>query len=335
MLSPNVTKSRLSFTILGLCVLVGLLFACNQPFDPRGDLDQKPVVFLVLSTDRDVQFVRVERSYVPIGNDPLEYTTDNFVPNATVTMSDGYLTMRFHDTTFSRFDTSRFKFPLRAYAFRPFIPRYGVQYEITAQSSELGTAGGKVIVPTRPSLALGALASDVLNNPGSHQSGDPIPFEVLLSDIAKGFFGRLFIEYSVYHSGEWIDERAEVPVGYTYSGLKDFKYVTYAQPTRRPTSHQMIQAYNNEMYNSALINLAYTKYLTNKIVFNRVVFQFLQVEQNLYDYYLLAHAFNDPHSMRLDQPDFSNIAGGVGVVGAYTLDSLVHPLPENFIYNRQ
>ena len=330
-----IAKVLFGFSTIGSLLTAVLLLVCNEPFDPRGELDQKLVVFSVLSTDRNVQFVRVERVYMPGGNDPLAHLTDNFVPNVTVTMRDGDLTMRFHDTTFSRFDTTRFKFPWHAYALAPFIPRYGVQYEITAQSSELGTAGGKVIVPTRPSLALGALASDVLNNPGSHQSGDPIPFEVFLSDIAKGFIGRLFIEYSVYRSGEWINERAEVPVGYTYSGLKDFKYVTYPQVTHRPTTHQMVCAYTNEMYSHTLIEVVYARYPGSKIAFNRIVFQFLQVEQNLYNYYLVAHAFNDPHSSRLDQPDYSNIVGGVGLVGAYTLDSLVYPLPEDFGFNRQ
>lgn len=328
------TKAGSGFTIIAVCLVAGHLIGCNQPFDPRGEFDQMPVVFSVLSTDRNVQLVRVERSYVPSGNDPLGYTTDNFVPNATVTMSDGNITMRFHDTTFSRSDTSRFKSPLRAYSFGPFIPRYGIQYEVTVQSSELGTAGGKISVPTKPSLAFGASASDVMDYPGSHQKDDAITVEILLSDVTKGYIGRLFIDYSVYRGNDWVGERAEVPVRFTYSGTKDFRWVTYTQLTHRPTGHNLNQAFFNEMYNYALINVAYTKYPTNKIVFNRIVFQFLQVEQNLYDFYLLAHAFNDPHSMRLDQPDYSNIVGGVGVVGAYTLDSLVHILPENFVYNR-
>ena len=323
------------FAPLREILLTGALLSCNQPFDPRGGVAQKPIVFSVLSTDRNVQLVRVERSYMPVGIDPLAYTTDNFISNATVTLSDGNITMRFHDTTFPRSDTSRFNFPLRAYCFGPFIPRYGMQYQVTVQSSELGTATGKVTVPTDASLAFGALASDVIDYPGSHQKNDVIPVEILLSDVTKGYIGRLFIDYSVYSDGEWVGERAEVPVRFTYSGTKDFRWVTYAQLTHRPTGHNLILAYFNELYNATLNDIAFTKYLKNKIVFNRIVFQFLQAEQNLYDYFLLTHAFSDPHSTRLDQPEYSNVAGGDGVIGAYTLDSLVHPLPENFFLNRR
>jgi hypothetical protein len=329
------SEYRYGFAALRGILLAGLFLACNQPFDPRGGAEPKPIVFSVLSTDRNLQFVRVERSYMPVGSDPLQYAVDGFVPNATVTVNDGNITVRFHDTTLSRSDTSRFKFPLRAYCFGPFVPRYGIQYEVTVQTSELGTATGKVTVPTGAKLAFGATASDVMDYPGSHQKSDAIPVEILLSDVTKGYIGRLFIDYTLFRDGQWIGEHAEVPVRFKYSGTKDFRWVTYAQFTRRPTGHSMILAYNNEIYNFALIDIAYTKYPTNKIVFNRIVFQFVQIEQNLYDYYLLAHAFEDPQSTRLDQPEYTNVAGGDGVIGAYTLDSIAHQLPENFFLNRR
>jgi hypothetical protein len=47
-----------------------------------------------------------------------------------------------------------------------------------------------------------------------------------------------------------------------------------------------------------------------------------QVEENLYKYYNLANGFQDPYSIRTDQPDFSNIQGGLGIFGAMTLDSV-------------
>jgi hypothetical protein len=64
------------------------------------------------------------------------------------------------------------------------------------------------------------------------------------------------------------------------------------------------------------------------------VYQLLQIDKNLYSYYLTTHSYNDPHSTRLDEPFFSDVVGGVGLVGAYTLDSLMHILPENFAFDR-
>jgi hypothetical protein len=47
-----------------------------------------------------------------------------------------------------------------------------------------------------------------------------------------------------------------------------------------------------------------------------------QVDRNLYTYMKLANSFDDPYSTRTDAPDFSNIAGGVGVFGAMVEDSM-------------
>ena len=87
------------------------------------------------------------------------------------------------------------------------------------------------------------------------------------------------------------------------------------------------------MYSRTLTEVAYIKYGSTKIVFNRVVVQLLQVDRNLYGYYMTTHTYGDPHSIRLDEPVFSGVSGGVGVIGSYTLDSLVHILPENFSYD--
>ncbi|HTY35812.1 MAG TPA: hypothetical protein VMH23_01810, partial [Bacteroidota bacterium] len=90
----------------------------------------------------------------------------------------------------------------------------------------------------------------------------------------------------------------------------------------------------NSVYSRALIEIAYNKYGNTKIVFNRVVYQLLQADENVYAYYMTMHSYDDPHSTRLDEPFISSVQGGVGLVGAYTLDSLVHILPENFVFDR-
>lgn len=276
--------------LLGLVSLV-----CDQPFDPRPPLQDQLVVFSILSTDRDAQFVRVERNYMAPDFDPQTYTSDNSVADAVVSLKDGNSTHDLHDTAFARPDASRFRFPLRAYVLSQFVPQYGQLYKITVLSPELGKAVGKVIVPGKPTLGMGLFARDVLENPGGHKNDEAIPFEALLSDVTKGYIGRLLIDYSVLKGSGWIDGRIEVPIAYKYLDIHDFKYVVNAQLTRRPSTHQMNVVYTNQMYNAALIEVAYNRYPASKLVFNRIVYQFLQAEQNLYNYYQVAHSFNDPY----------------------------------------
>jgi hypothetical protein len=81
--------------------------------------------------------------------------------------------------------------------------------------------------------------------------------------------------------------------------------------------------------------LTTVRYASNKIIYKWVVFDVLQADQNLYDYYASVQEYRDPRSIRLDEPMYSRVNGGLGFAGAYTLDSLLYVLPENFPGNRQ
>jgi len=66
-----------------------------------------------------------------------------------------------------------------------------------------------------------------------------------------------------------------------------------------------------------------------------VVLQFIQLDENLYNYYAIVRGFDDPFSLRLDKPNFSNIKNGTGLFASYSVDSLVQVLPYDFGYNRR
>jgi hypothetical protein len=76
------------------------------------------------------------------------------------------------------------------------------------------------------------------------------------------------------------------------------------------------------------------QYKSTRLIFKWATLVLLQADENLYDYYSVVHASRDPFSIRLDEPMISTVSGGLGLVGAYSLDSLVNILPENFWGNR-
>jgi len=321
------------YCIFVLCVMA-VCMSCDRSFDPRGALDRKPVVYALLSSNRDVQYVRVEQTYMPVGFDPLVYTADNFVPDAVVTISTQGVTTRLRDTMLVRSDTSRFKFPLRAYVIRPMKPTYGASYVVRVETSGFGTASQAIVMPTKPAVAIDASSIAIVDDPAGHPDKASMLFPISLGVGAFGFRGRMFVDYEVLIDGEWIAERVEIPASFASSDSQDIRYVIYPQFTRATSSGRAVGHHLNLVYQKTLSEIAYTKYPSTKIVFNRVVYQLSQIDKNLYNYYLTTHSFEDPHSTRLDEPFFSGVAGGVGVIGAYTVDSLVHILPENFVNNR-
>ena len=315
------------------CALL-LSLACNQPFDPRAPLEQQMVLYSVLSTDRNAQFVRVYLNYMPSDFDPSAYTTDNAVKDALVSIADPSKTYQLRDTLLSRPDTSRYKFPIHMYVLRPFIPLYGRTYNILAQSPSLGTVSASVVVPAKPKLSMALGANVILDNPRLRPPDLPITFLVQLSDIAKGYIARLFIYYDVLKGSEWVEERIEIPITSADSTSYSMDLPLYPRMTASTSTSQLGIVYRTGYYRGVIGRLTFTTYATNKIMYKWLVLVLLQAEKNLFSYYSSVHGYQDPWSIRLDEPVYSGVNGGVGIVGAYTLDSLVYPLPENFFGNR-
>ena len=83
----------------------------------------------------------------------------------------------------------------------------------------------------------------------------------------------------------------------------------------------------------ATLNKIVTKYGATKLIFRTLVFRLLQLEENWYKYYSTVRQFQDPFSIRLDEPDFTNLSKGYGLLGGATMDSLIHVYPDDFGFN--
>ena len=320
------------FAPLREALLLLLLLACNQPFDPRASLDKKMVVFSVLSTDRKMQFVRVQLSYMSPTYDPLSFDSDNSVTDATVYLkaSNGMYPLK--DTLLPRADTSRYNFPLRAFVINPFVPKWGEAYEVIVQSVSYGLASASVIVPGKTEISIPPSVLELLDHPVNNIPSAQMTFIVKMSGISRGYIGRLLVYYDVLKGARWVEERVEVPVSSADSSNFSLDFAVYPRIHSTPSTSQVTLYYKNGYY-KAVLDAVGSRYPRNQIVFKWATFVVLQADKNLFEYYSSFHTSMDPYSTRLDEPVVSPLDGALGVVGAYSLDSLVRLLPENFSGN--
>jgi len=292
-------------------------------------LDERLVVFSVLSNDRDVQFVRVSTNYDVPGFDPSQNRTEKDVVGAQVSIAVTSASFTCRDTLFPRPDTSRYTAPIRAYVASPFRPEPGKRYNLTVSSIELGTVTSAVTLPDRPSISLspGELAVD---RPDQFDPRSYFYLRTTLSPSAKGSLCQLFVDYQIQRDTSWTDGRTEVPFLINVDTLGIW-IATYPQLTR-VTGNATGITYKNYTYKRTLIRVL-EQYPHNKVLFKRVVLRVFQCEQGFYDYFNTVNGFSDRVSIRVDQPDYTDIKGGMGVFGAYTLDSLSHNLPDDFTLN--
>jgi len=314
------------------CVVVLFLVGCDQPFDPRAPLQEEMVVFSILSTDRDQQFVTVNRNYMPPGFDPNEYTENSFVSDAMVRIIGPTSSYTLTDTLYPRADTSRYSFPMQAYYASGFIPQYDATYEVVASSPSLSTATGSTIIPGKGTLTIYSSTQAILRLPERYSVDELIELIVTSSGRARGYICRMYVCYDVLKEGQWVEERAEIPVS-SISGAYTVEDARYPSLARRPDSGNQTIYFRNGFYRAVIDHVTYSKYPVGGLIYKWVVFSYLQADQNLYDYYNVVHQYRDPLTVRLDEPVYSTITGGTGLVGSYSLDSLVYVLPERFYGN--
>jgi hypothetical protein len=324
-----------SAIIVTACLLLLGSLSCEQPFDPKADLDHQIVLYAILSNDRAEQFVRVEQNYMPPGSDPNQDTSNTALSDVIVTVKDASRLYRFRDTILSRQDISRYRSPMQMYVLSPFIPEHGKSYTVLAQSRSMGMAYSTVLVPYGADLTIAASTWILLQDPITRGPGELIQFSALIG--SKGYIARVYLYYDVLKGSEWVEERVELPLG-TWRTEKDYyglDLLYYPQMTASPSTGRFSVTYKNGFLQSIIKNLTTVRYASNKIIYKWVVFNVLLADQNLYDYYTSIQEYRDPRSIRLDEPTYSKVNGGLGFAGAYTLDSLLYVLPENFPGNRQ
>lgn len=327
------SRSTSKNILTAFCGALLLASGCNRDFDPRGPLDQRMVLFSILSSDREIQFVRVQSTYMPPGNNPLSSVADNSIDDVSVRITEFGRYYDLRDTLIWTSDTSRYKFPIRTYYLASFTPLRGRAYQVVVHSPSYGDAKAGVIIPDRAKVTLSPGLSQILDRPDKVPFGAFMSFAVQLSKVSHGYLARFYVYYDVLKGNEWVEESIEVPIVLADSGSSTINLPLYPRMMPAPSTSQVTAGYRNGYYKWT-INQVNDRYKSMQVIFKWIAFVVLQSDQSLYEYYTSSHGEQDPHSIRLDEPFASRAGTGVGVVGAYGLDSLVYLLPYDFWGNR-
>jgi len=228
----------------------------------------------------------------------------------------------FRDTLLPRADTSRYKTPIHAYVSN-WRAQQGQIYNLQVAAGSGVTSASDVSVPSTPSR-LELINRGILDDPPDATTPAAIYFSALLNPAAKGFSCKMFIEYIVTTTAGSKTQQVEV---------RDNVYSITPLISRNQNNSAWLMR-NRNAYVFALSSVL-DRNRGQQVIFKRVIFRLLQFERNMYDYYSIVHGFQDPFSIRFDEPDFTNLSNGYGLFGAYSLDSLVHIYPDDFGFNRR
>ncbi len=306
---------------MGRCIL-GILscsigLQCDVPFSPKGEYRDQLVVYVVLLDHTNKQFARVYSTYNPPGFDPLEHTIDNQFSSAQVLIRFGTDSLLFRDTVVARTDDSRYNDSVRAFVAEPFQPSRGIAYSLLVTANN-HLVSASTVVPPAATVTSGSIY--VLDQPA--QTRDDIFAAAALAPESYGSLLQLFLEVDVLQSGNWVRFREQIPFD-----MLNYENCTTFEPSypdfERNSNGQRALHISNLIYRRMISHID-QKYSGQTHFISRAVFQLTQFDEHLYRYYKNVNGFSDRFSIRLDEPDYTNISDGLGVFGAMTVDSLVH-----------
>lgn len=281
---------------------LALFAACDNSFSPKADFAPNLVVFCVLDPSSATQTVIVEKTYDALLAQSPKPLTDKEVDSAQVLVTaGGGQAWLFTDTLL----------PLagggtrRVWQSRTMRPKPGVDYALTVTVPGFAPVTAAATVPSRlyvtarlvkPADASGDTSSTILLASGvDHLDAPPM-----------GYFYRLLLQGIRGDSANLV--RRELPLREGDDGVD-----IYPAAARATSASFFVSR----------ITRAYADTYAPDSTIRRIMFVAVgnAMDANFYTYYKAVRGFEDPLSVRIDQPNVSSITGGYGCFGAIVRDT--------------
>ncbi|MCU7493279.1 MAG: DUF4249 family protein [Ignavibacteria bacterium] len=292
----------------------------DEDFSPKGDFKEKYILNCVLKSDTTVQTLTLSSSYNVDGYDPLANRTDPALRGADVRVWVGDSVYIFREAEESRSDTSRYSTPIRYYYAKNFRPQANKPAEILA-----------VLPNGRKLHAATSIPLPVYVNFAEIDSIIPIDGRSYFRAVWNTnsgqntyYYPRPSLVYFKFENGIPIRHVRYLPERYILSGGKFVP--VYPSPTLNLVCTVELDALNRVMEEIS----AGDPNKKNYVVLS-VIFEVWTLDMSLSGYYSSCKLADDGFSVKLDQTDFTNVEGGLGIFGSCVSYQFPMRLDKNYI----
>jgi hypothetical protein len=232
------------------------------------------------------------------------------------------------DSTYPRDDTSRYQDSIHAFVYAPASIQRGKAYTLSADIPVYGTVTAMTVPPSIGTLEVEQNSGPVLTSPAITRRD--IIFYAIPADNAEGHVVKLFLEYEVPSLTPGVLIKEEVPLSTAnYADCLTFDAAYPRIRRRQQVAGREVWTFPYQSYQRAILRIV-KAHEGNVVNFKRVVIALVQADKHLYSYFSLVGGFRDEFSIRVDEPNYTNIENGLGFFGSFTADSLVITLPPSF-----
>ena len=318
-------KKLIFFLLISINII--LLISCDDQVDPKTDFKDVYALNCVIRGDTSIQVATITHSYNVDGYDPLTNTNDPFIKGAIIKLTydaDGK-TYTFRDTSVSRPADSRYSTPLNFYYIKNFQPKSEGTISIEAT-----LPGGKV---------LRANSTTFFVSPYIIQNNDySIPITVFgnylvfnwtsltsTKDEKIYYVPELVIKYAKVQNGTQVEMQKKIPLFYISGDNGDIPLYPSIQ------GNITNARFDTSTIHRALVEISAGDPNKQNYIIHKAVFRLLIADKNLAIYYAAQKTFLDEFSVRVTQPEFTNINGGLGIFGTLTSTQIDVPIKASFI----
>ena len=309
-------KKILSFIVIALNVFA--FYSCNDSIDPYADYKQEFVLNCILNGDSSFQVATLSSTYRGSSLNPYTNTTDPAVAGALIRVWWQDSVAIFRDSTIARFDSSHYTTPYKFYYVKNFIPRAGINYEIEAQLQD----GQKVGATLQP-------PSDIQFETSANDTLLPMEDQKHVNVRWKNFgdntvyISRIVIYYYMENTGKKRYEKY-VPQSYTeYNG----GYLAVEPEPGLETACTV----DYTTVNRAMTEIAGDDFQKSKYQIISAFVEVYALSEQFSHYYASTHRMGADYSVVLDEPDLSNVQGGLGIFGMYLKKRFFIRIDDNYI----
>jgi hypothetical protein len=277
-----------------LIILITFFCGCKKDdFNPVVGFEDKLVVFAVFNTWGSGQYIRIQKTFYDIN------TPDNqkaIKGSRIEVLENNGKVYVFKDTAVSTFNN------YSTYYNKDLLPRPGSTYTMIIYNDNYPITYGTVMIP----YGIGA---------GVTYKKDSVTFSLVSPSNSYSADYHMYIIYSQKSGAQWYTQKREVPIIVEISSDGKDTSEIFPSGVVGETSDDAKISYP---FNNFYYTLRKIKDIagSDSVKDFRCWFYIYSMDANLYNY--LYKGSNVKYSVRLDQPDWSNIINGNGVFGAVT-----------------
>ena len=312
--------------ILTLCIAAASLisFSCEEDFSPKAPFSEQYVLNCIIranSSTSEPVIATLFKTYTVQGYDPMENTIDPAIVGADIKI---YLQNKIYsmkDTSMPRVDTGRYKTPKTFYTISGIKFKAGDSVKIVAKLNNGTVLSSAIKIP--PSFSF--TASKYTINP-SEAAKDGYVWSISWNsnDFSLLYASRFNLNYFIKENGKETAFKKEVPLRYAFLNNAAFPYFPKLS---KGTTLQFDYA----VFDSVMTQISLNDKEKSKYRIGYPTFEVTTLESNLASYYSISNGYMDDVSIRLDEGEYSNVKGGLGIFGASYTSTATYVFDEYYV----